>query len=891
MDLSEYARLIQRDIGADRYTNRQALKHLIEQTDSNLRVEHDARRAEAGGPDMVVSRGSLPVAYILTTSVGSDLASLAQRAERLRDALPNVLLTNYLEVASAQQRARLANLRSDQIEIDRGASSALNMLRQSTYGIVRSSMELAQRLGRITALLRDILTICGEGDAPDPVLLARRAALDPAITPAQFADQYAQAITFGLVAARLRHAAVGRQQLFNLRDAVWDQPPTSPFMRTLCRGLSDLDSRSLWLVEAVASLLAHADTDAVRGDFSRRSRQEDPLSQLYVTFRASYAGGQVINGPPETLAIYLVHAVQYLLHRRFKRALGLADEGVSIFNPAVGSGVLLFFVIQQTFDTLRQQHQLGAWDSYVSADLLPRVYGNEASLAAYALAHLKIGLQLETSGYRFASPQRLNVYLMPAAGSPDVGDDSFTRALAEEILTGKSAPANLPVRVLIGQFDDSREAMDCARQTIDETEGGIAALILPARLLTHPEDQALRAEVLRDYSDVYLLAMPEIAICIFLRRPNWQGSAAGRIHYATLKESAEANQVWLAEHALTSTNWQDIHPQGPDYIFGPPDNHADQLSEYRKGWLLDAIMPLHVPGVETGEMFFVPDESLLPLLVRPFDLRYVKDQPAFTPLRRLLRADNLALCVSGYQVFCADHPVHADLLGQPTRVFPLYIYPDTAHFVADSPFAPGEGGRRPNLDLQLILRLGERLGMIFIPDGRGDLKDDFGPEDVLYYLYAAFNSPVYRERYAGLMEGDLPRLPLPESARQFRSLARAGRDLARLHLLRRSDNWSLITGFNGPGTNKVEAGYPRYIELAGEPGGRIYINKEKFFSGVERPLWNMKLGGTQVLREWLAARAGQTLFWRDLHHYQQVIVALARSLDTLHDIDEVFGPD
>lgn len=47
----------------------------------------------------------------------------------------------------------------------------------------------------------------------------------------------------------------------------------------------------------------------------------------------------------------------------------------------------------------------------------------------------------------------------------------------------------------------------------------------------------------------------------------------------------------------------------------------------------------------------------------------------------------------------------------------------------------------------------------------------------------------------------------------------------------------------------------------------------------------------QVLREWLAARSGQTLYWRDLHHYQQVIVALARSLDALHDIDEVFGPD
>lgn len=886
MTPDEYARLIQREIGANTYTTRQALKNLLEQSDRGLHVSHDVRRAAAGGPDLILSRGSLPVAYIFAVGVGSDLNALRQRTEALRSVLPNVLLTNYLELASPSQAARLAHLRGDQIEADRGANNALNLLRQLNLPPVRSAVDLAQRLGRITALLRDVLAACGAGEDTDPVLVIRHHALNPALTAAQFADEYAQAITFGLVAARLRHAVIGRQQSFNLRDAVWDQPPTNPFLRTLFRGLSDLDSRSLWLAEAIAALLAAADMEAVRGDFSRRSRQEDPLSQLYGTFRASYGSGPVISGPPETLALYLVKAVHYLLHRRFKRVLGLADEEISIVNPAVGSGTLLFFIIQQVFDTLRQQHQLGAWDSYVSADLLPRIYGDETSLAAYALAHLKIGLQLDSTGYHFASTQRLPLYLQ-AAGD-DQSEDSFARALAEET---RAVPPHFPTGVLIGQFSGLDTAAAAARTVIRPTEGGIAALILPADGLNNPDASAQRAEMLRYYSDLYLLQLPDAALGIFLRRPNWQGTFAGRIHYAALTGSAETSFVWLAEHALNSTNWQDIHPQEPDYTFSPPADQADQLSEYRQGWLLDAIMPLHLPGVETDEVFFVPDADLLPLLYRPFDVRYVKNQPAFAPLRHSLRPANLALCVSGHHVLCADHLVHHQLLGEQTRVFPLYVYPDTDHYVVDSPFAPGEGGRRPNLDSQLILRLAERLALVFIPDGRGDLKDTFGPEDVLYYLYAALSSPVYRERYAGLMDGDLPRLPLPENAKQFRTLARAGRDLVRLHLLRRSDNWPLITGFNGSGPNKIDAGYPRYIELAGEPGGRIYISKEKFFSGVERPLWNMQLGGMQVLREWLVARAGQTLYWRDLHHYQQVIVALARSLDALHDIDEVLGPD
>jgi hypothetical protein len=214
------------------------------------------------------------------------------------------------------------------------------------------------------------------------------------------------------------------------------------------------------------------------------------------------------------------------------------------------------------------------------------------------------------------------------------------------------------------------------------------------------------------------------------------------------------------------------------------------------------------------------------------------------------------------------------------------VYPDADQHVTDSPFAPGARGHRPNLNPQFILRLHERVNMTFLPDGRGDLKNDFGPEDVFHYLYAVLNDPDYHERYLTFADGGLPRLPLPDTGKQFRNLARAGRDLTRLHLLRRSDNWPLMTGFNGPGPNRVDPGYPRFMELAGETGGRIHINREKFFSGVARPVWNIRAGGSHILRDWLLAREGQVLTWRDLHHYQQIIVALHRSMNVLHDIDE-----
>ena len=43
--------------------------------------------------------------------------------------------------------------------------------------------------------------------------------------------------------------------------------------------------------------------------------------------------------------------------------------------------------------------------------LLNRIFGFELLMAPYAIAHLKLGLLLQETGYRFGSDQRLGVYL------------------------------------------------------------------------------------------------------------------------------------------------------------------------------------------------------------------------------------------------------------------------------------------------------------------------------------------------------------------------------------------------------------------------------------------------------------------------------------------------
>ena len=129
--------------------------------------------------------------------------------------------------------------------------------------------------------------------------------------------------------------------------------------------------------------------------------------------------------------------------------------------------------------------------------------------------------------------------------------------------------------------------------------------------------------------------------------------------------------------------------------------------------------------------------------------------------------------------------------------------------------------------------------MRFIPDGNGDLVEEFGPEDAFHYIYAVFHSPTYRERYDQFLRADFPRVPLTDDLDLFRALVALGRQLTDIHLLRASVPDSQPIGFPITGGNMVESAHPKYCapgatpdgETASVERGRVYISRSK-----ERPV-------------------------------------------------------
>lgn len=189
-------------------------------------------------------------------------------------------------------------------------------------------------------------------------------------------------------------------------------------------------------------------------------------------------------------------------------------------------------------------------------------------------------------------------------------------------------------------------------------------------------------------------------------------------------------------------------------------------------------------------------------------------------------------------------------------------------------------GCRSNFAPAFIKGFSAKLGLTFIKDGRGDLKKDFGPEDVFDYIYAVFHSPTYRSRYAEFLKIDFPRVPLTSDVGLFRKLVKLGDKLVKLHLLEDETLDASAIKYPVRGDHTVEK--VRYVETQRQ----VWINSKQYFEGVPPDVWQFHIGGYQVAEKWLKDRKGRTLSSDDRAHYRKIIATLRETIVLMQEIDK-----
>jgi hypothetical protein len=88
-------------------------------------------------------------------------------------------------------------------------------------------------------------------------------------------------------------------------------------------------------------------------------------------------------------------------------------------------------------------------------------------------------------------------------------------------------------------------------------------------------------------------------------------------------------------------------------------------------------------------------------------------------------------------------------------------------------------------------------------------------------------------------------------------------------------------GFPKDGSNKVER--VSYTE----GGQRVFINKEQYFEGVPKEVWEYRIGAYQVMEKYLKDRKDRKLSLDEINHYMKVAKAIQLTIDLQQKIDDI----
>lgn len=484
----------------------------------------------------------------------------------------------------AEWEARLNRLKQDSLlltnRVERGVLFSRPLVEWAFYKPIETARELAKELAKAAQLIEQVIPKVYKTENESGYLHKLLESFQSELLPNlkleaenekeySFADIYAQTVAYALFTARvfsyvrwrkgLEQGKTGNEPHFD-RTSAWQQlPETNPFLRKLFQDISERQPEELGdeLIGAIAdifSILRAAKMDAILSDFQQKGNREDIVIRFYEDFLAAYKPQmrerRGVYYTPEPVISYIVRSVDVLLKEKFNKPLGLADPEVMILDPACGTGSFLLWIFQMIHDRFHTEREaiierVGniSWSDYVRDHLLPRIFGFELLMAPYAIAHLKLGLFLEETGYQFDSGKRLGIYLTNTLDDSADGQQSLLdEFIAQEARQATTIKRNAPVMVVVGNppysghsenkgewinglvrdyyqvdglplkernpkwlQDDYVKFIRFAQWRIDQTGSGILAFITNHGFLDNPTFRGMRQSLTQSFDWIHVL--------------------------------------------------------------------------------------------------------------------------------------------------------------------------------------------------------------------------------------------------------------------------------------------------------------------------------------------------------------------------------------------------
>ncbi|OGQ57533.1 MAG: DNA methyltransferase, partial [Deltaproteobacteria bacterium RIFCSPLOWO2_02_FULL_53_8] len=654
------------------------------------------KQTEAGNPDFRVWDGKQHITGYIETKDPSvenlDRIEDTAQLKRYLHTFPNLILTNFLEFRLYRNGELTDTVSIGRPVILRKLKTAPPIERESeilqllekffSFSIpkVYDAKSLAVELAKRTRFLKDevIAQELREEEKTGKGFIrgfykAFRDYLISGLTEDEFADLYAQTITYGLFAARTR--AEGG---FNRKLAYDNIPQTIGILREVFQfvSLGKLPCQMEWIIDDISEVLSVTDINKILHQYFHEGKGKDPIVHFYETFLSEYdPKTRKVRGvyyTPEPVVSYIVSSLHSILKEQFNRPDGFADRNVTVLDPAAGTLTFLAETAKLAVDEFVSKYGDGGKERFIKDHIIKNFYAFEWMMAPYAVGHLKMSFLLEELGYGLRKDDRVKLYLTNTLEMEELGQTELPgmASLSEESHLAGKVKNKQPILVILGNppysghssntgewiskeirayyqvdgkplgeknpkwlQDDYVKFLRFAQWKIDQAGEGVVGFITNHGYLDNPTFRGMRQSLMTTFNEIRILDLhgnslkkekchdgskdenvfdiqQGVAIAIFIKKKGIKKA----VYHAELRGKRADKYSWLQTHDIKTTQWKHIAPKSEGWFFIP--RNEDLAGMYEKYWKVTDIFPVNGVGMTTARDEFVIDFDKSRLLNR-----------------------------------------------------------------------------------------------------------------------------------------------------------------------------------------------------------------------------------------------------------------------------------
>jgi len=470
---------------------------LFENLDPKILAQNDPSRSKYGAPDFIFfDRNNKDIirGYAETKDINVSLDKV-ETTDQLKRYLgySRLILTNnlefrffkhgekYLTIKIAELSGAIINhIEENFVTLEKEIQAFLESQPEKITSGARLATIMGGHARRIRENIKNFLSKQDErNEELERIFAAMKTLLVHDLSPERFADMYAQTLIYGLFVARFYDESPTDFTRSEARELI---PASNPFLQEFFDHIAGtrFDKRLKYIVDDLCQIFSISDIkEIIRRHYNLfgNSDEKDPIIHFYEDFLKEYdpilRKSMGAYYTPVPVVNFIVRAVDEVLQKEFGLNGGLANtekipldiispdgvpakhyvHRVQILDPAVGTATFLNEVIKLIYE--KQKGQEGSWPSYVTKELLPRLFGFELMMAPYTIAHLKLAMTLRETGLK-SFEKRLGVYLANTLDEGVKKDEGLfgslglARAIGDEATRAHAIKHDQPIMVVIG---------------------------------------------------------------------------------------------------------------------------------------------------------------------------------------------------------------------------------------------------------------------------------------------------------------------------------------------------------------------------------------------------------------------------------------------------------